>query len=114
MTYNKRERKPKPEWQRLRNEIKLHLDDGTYAVIKDMASESGLSLNQFITRAVMGANIRKALTEDEYRMVRSLQGIANNLNQLSRCANGMGFDSVADQINSLLALTLDLLSKFRM
>ncbi len=114
MTNNKRGRKPKPEWQRLRNEIKLHLDDGTFAVVKDMASEAGLSLNRFITRAVLGANIRKALTEDEYRMVRSLQGIANNLNQLTRCANGMGFDSVASRIDSLLALTLDLLSKFRM
>lgn len=114
MICNKRGRKPKPEWQRLRNEIKLHLDDGSYAVIKDMAHEAGLSLNQFITRAVMGANIRKALTEEEYRMVRSLQGVANNLNQLARCANGMGFDSVADKIDSLLATTLDLLSKFRM
>lgn len=114
MTYNKRGRKPKPEWQRLRNEIKLYLDDGTFAVVKDMASEAGLSINRFITRAVLGANIRKALTEDEYRMVRSLQGIANNLNQLARCANGMGFDSVVDRINNLLATTLDLLSKFRM
>lgn len=42
---SKRGRKSKPEWQRLRNEIKLHLDDGNYAVVKDMASESGLSLN---------------------------------------------------------------------
>ncbi len=114
MTNNKRGRKLKPEWQRLRNEIKLHLDDGTHAVIKDMAHEAGLSLNQFITRAVMGTNIRKALTEEEYCMVRSLQGIANNLNQLTRCANGMGFDSVVDRINNLLATTLDLLSKFRM
>lgn len=114
MTCNKRGRKPKPEWQRLRNEIKLHLDDGNYAVVKDMARETGLSLNQFITRAVMGANIRKALTEDEYRMVRSLQGIANNLNQLTRCANSMGFDSVVSQIDRLLVHTLDLLSKFRM
>lgn len=114
MTCNKRGRKPKPEWQRLRNEIKLHLDDGTFSVVKDMASEAGLSLNRFITRAVMGANIRKALTEDEYCMVRYLQGIANNLNQLARCANGMGFDSVIDRLNNLLATTLDLLSKFRM
>ncbi len=114
MTCNKRGRKPKPEWQRLRNEIKLHLDDGTFAVVKDMASEAGLPLNRFITRAVLGANIRKALTEDEYRMVRSLQGIANNLNQLARCANGIGFDSVVDRLNNLLATTLDLLSKFRM
>lgn len=70
---SKRGRKPKAEWQRLRNEIKLHLDDGNYAVVKDMARESGLSLNKFITCAVMGATIRKALTDDEYSMVRSLQ-----------------------------------------
>lgn len=111
---SKRGRKPKAEWQRLRNEIKLHLDDGNYAVVKDMAREAGLSLNRFITRAVMGATIRKALTDDEYAMVRSLQGIANNLNQLARSANGMGFDSVATQVDSLLTTTLNLLSKFRM
>lgn len=84
MTQTKRKskhgRKPKPEWQRLRNEIKLHLDDGNYAVVKDMAREAGLSLNKFITRAVMGTPIRKALTDEEYAMVRSLQGIANNHN----------------------------------
>lgn len=110
---SKRGRKPKAEWQRLRNEIKLHLDDGNYAVVKDMAREAGLSLNRFITRAVMGATIRKALTDEEYAMVRTLQGIANNLNQLTRCANGMGFDSVATKVDSLLTTTLSLLSKFR-
>ncbi len=111
---SKRGRKSKPEWQRLRNEIKLHLDDGNYAVVKDMARESGLSLNKFITRAVMGTTIRKALTDEEYSMVRNLQGIANNLNQLARCANGMGFYSVATKVDSLLTKTLELLSKFRM
>ncbi len=111
---SKRGRKPKPEWQRLRNEIKLHLDDGNYAVVKDMAREAGLSLNKFITRAVMGATIRKALTDEEYSMVRSLQGIANNLNQLTRCANGMGFDTVVTKVDSTLTTTLSLLSKFRM
>ncbi len=111
---SKRGRKSKPEWQRLRNEIKLHLDDGNYAVVKDMARESGLSLNKFITRAVMGATIRKALNDEEYSMVRSLQGIANNLNQLARCANGMGFDVVSSKVDSLLTTTLSLLSKFRM
>lgn len=111
---SKHGRKPKPEWERLRNEIKLHLDDGNYAVVKDMACEAGLSLNKFITRTVMGTTIRKALTEEEYSMVRSLQGIANNLNQLARCANGMGFDAVAGKVDSLLIKTLELLSKFRM
>ena len=111
---SKRGRKSKPEWHRLRNEIKLHLVDGNYAVVKDMAREAGLSLNKFITRAVMGAAIRKALTEEEYSMVRSLQGIANNLNQLARCANGMGFGAVASKVDSLLTTSLDLLSKFRM
>ena len=109
---SKRGRRPKPEWQRLRNEIKLHLDDGNYAVVKDMAREAGL--NKFITRAVMGTTIRKALTDEEYAMVRSLQGIANNLNQLARCANGMGFDAVAENVEALLTTTLGLLSKFRM
>ncbi len=111
---SKRGRKPKAEWQRLRNEIKLHLDDGNYAVVKDMAREAGLSLNRFITRAVMGTPIRKALTDEEYAMVRSLQGIANNLNQLTRCANGMGFDTVVKKVDSMLTTTLGLLSKFRM
>lgn len=62
----------------------------------------------------MGATIRKALSDEEYSMVRSLQGIGNNLNQLARCANGMGFDTVASKVDSLLTITLDLLSKFRM
>ena len=110
---SKRGRKPKAEWQLLRNEIKLHLDDGNYAVVKDMAREAGLSLNKFITQAVMSVTIRKALTDEEYAMVRSLQGVANNLNQLTRLANAIGFRKSSARIDKLMNYILELLSKYR-
>lgn len=113
-TKSKRGRKPKEEWQRLRNEVKLHFDDGNYAVLRDKVRESGLSLNKFCTHAIMGTSVRRALTDEEYAMVRSLQGIANNLNQLTRLANGIGFRKVVNKIDNLMNTTLNLLSKFRM
>lgn len=113
MNTHKRGRKPKEEWQLLRDEIKLRLDDGDYAVLRDKVRESGLSISQFCTRAVMDKPVRRALTEEEYSMVRALQGIANNLNQLTRLANGLGLSRVAGQAEELLASTLNLLSKFR-
>ncbi len=114
MKQNKRGRKPKAEWQLLRNQIKLNLDDGNYAVIRDKVRESGLSMNQFCTRAIMGTQVRRALTDEEYSMVRDLQGIANNLNQLTKLAHGIGFKKVVAKIEPLLDETLRLLSKFRM
>ena len=62
---SKRGRKSKPDWQRLRNEIKLHLDDGNYAVVKDMARESGLSL-----RACLKTNVNEKMSIS--RMLRHL------------------------------------------
>lgn len=114
MTSSKRGRKPKEEWQLLRNEIKLRFDDGDYAVLLDKARESGLSVSKFCTRAIMDKPVRRALTDEEYSMVRTLQGIANNLNQLTRLANGIGFQKVVSKKDALMNLTLNLLSKFRM
>ena len=106
-------RPPKEPWQGLKNPISLHLDNGDYAELMSKVEESGLSRNQFCIRALKEATIRPALTEDDASAVRDLQGVANNLNQLTRLANGIGFRKSASKIDQLMNHTLNLLSKYR-
>ena len=99
MTKNKRERKPKQEYQRLRNEVKLHLDDGDFAVLMSKVQRSGLSRNQYCTEVLRGSTVKAALTDEEKHQVRVLQGIANNLNQLTREAHAFGMPKVVGKIS---------------
>ena len=106
-------RPPKEPWQGLKNPISLHLDDGDYAELMSKVEESGLSRNQFCIRAIKGAPIRPAHTEEDMEIIRNLRGIANNLNQLTKLANGIGFKKSAAKIDRLMNVTLEQLSKYR-
>ena len=111
-TKSKRGRKPKQEYQLLRNEVKLHLDDGDFAVLMSKVQRSGLSRNQYCTEVLRGSTVKAALTDEEKHQVRVLQGIANNLNQLTREAHAFGMPKVVGKIERLMDETVTLLAKF--
>ena len=112
MTKNKRGRKPKQEHQRKTNPVKTNLDNGDYAVLLYKQEASGLTLSEYCREVLRGSTVKAVLTDEEKHQVRVLQGIANNLNQLTREAHAFGFPKVVGKLKCLLDETLPLLAKF--
>lgn len=55
--------------------------------VKRKARECGLAVATFAHHAVVGAKLSPSLSAEELRMIKSLYGIANNLNQIARNSN---------------------------
>ena len=87
------------EWRKMRkrrNVITIRMDDGEYSLLRKMVRESGLSQQAFIISAISGAaipsseelEILKNANRNLADLVRQLRGLAANVNQIARTANG--------------------------
>lgn len=79
-----------------RNVITIRMDDGEYSLLRKKVRESGLSQQAFIISAISGAaipsseelEILKNANRNLADLVRQLRGLAANVNQIARTANG--------------------------
>lgn len=87
------------EWRKMRkrrNVITIRMDDGEYSLLRKKVRESGLSQQAFIISAISGAaipsseelEILKNANRNLADLVRQLRGLAANVNQIARTANG--------------------------
>ena len=72
------------------------------AVIENKASEARVKTAEWIRMAAINAVIKARFTKEEIGLLRSLAGLNNNLNQLTRLAHQEGITSVIINIRTLL------------
>ena len=78
--------------------ITIRMTDAEYAAIQDRIRQSGRTQQSYIINAALTAQISSAeeistlkeVSASFATLVRELRGLANNVNQLSRTANGSG------------------------
>ena len=63
----------------------------SYEALRFRAGKSGRSLAVYIREAALAATVTARHTPEENALLRSLAGMANNLNQLARKANAEGY-----------------------
>lgn len=69
----------------LKNEkIELRLTSEEKSAIEAKAKKAGISVSKYMRQIALGIEITQALTEEEHR---TIVGVANNLNQLTRFAH---------------------------
>jgi hypothetical protein len=80
-----------------------------YFIVKNKATKSGLRITQFIRQMAIEGQVFARLTPEERNFIRQLVGMANNLNQLAKAANGEGtltamfyFEKYVKEIDELL------------
>ena len=90
--------------------IKIRLDTQEYYTMKGLARQSGMNMSEFIRTMVFNGYIKERISKDQMAVIRSLTGLANNLNQLAKSANTYGYMAVELQ-NAELAESIALLIK---
>ena len=56
-------------------------------IINGKAMTAGVTLGEYIRNTAISGNITARLTPEDVKLIRSLSGMANNLNQLAKNAN---------------------------
>jgi len=82
--------------------ISVKMDTREYYTLKAKAREAGISISECIRQSVMESSVKQRLSPEILDLIRKLCGMANNLNQLARKANALGYES-ARQENLQLA-----------
>lgn len=113
MSRNKKGGRPSlPRSERLRNVIVIRMNDADYSLLKAMARDSGKSKPDMIRELVRNGEVRQTIPPELIRAARTLDGMANNLNQLARLANTYkSLDGIREKLGQLLEVCIGALSK---
>lgn len=71
--------------------------------LKRKALEAKVSLSEFVRDAIMKTSVVQRLTPEMHAEIRKLSGMANNLNQIARKANALGYDHIRTEYLFLAA-----------
>ena len=80
-----RPRKPENE-QRLRP-VKVYFDEQSYRKLLNKRRRTGMSLSTLVYELAVNGYVKEPITKEEISLLRSLAGMANNLNQLAHEAH---------------------------
>ncbi len=97
------------ESQKRSQSLKIRVSLQELTQFKLSAKRAGIGVSEYIRQAVINGKVEPRITPEVLRLIRSLCGMDNNLNQLARKANAAGYTiahqecmRLADRINSLL------------
>ena len=80
-------------------------------LLKEKAKKVGLTESDFLRSCIKGYKIKEQPTEEIKNFQRDITGIANNLNQIDRIANGSRYISNND-LNYVQNKVIDFIMKF--
>lgn len=70
-------------------------DTKGYYSLKTKASQAGLKRSEYIRRCIENSHVVERLKPEHLKLIRSLTGMANNMNQIARTANAAGYQKAA-------------------
>lgn len=96
-TYTKGGRpvKKKSEKKCYRANVKMSTEQ--FYSLKAKAKETGVTISEYIRLAVSGSVIKQRLTPEVNDYIRKLSGMANNLNQIAKRANQVGYEDIRNE-----------------
>ena len=80
-------------------------------LLKEKAKKVGLTESDFLRSCIKGYKIKEQPTEEIKNFQRDITGIANNINQIARIANGSRYISNND-LNYIQNKVIDFILKF--
>ncbi len=92
--------------------VKVYFDETNHRKLMNRSRRTGQPLSTIVYELAVNGYVREPFTKEEVSMLRSLSGMANNLNQLARQANTYGFQQMAIDVRNVAKKVDDLLIRF--
>jgi hypothetical protein len=100
-TPNKGGRPRKPESEQRLHPVKVYFDEQSYRKLLNKRRRTGMSLSTLVYELTVNGYVKEPFTKEETSLLRSLAGMANNLNQLAHEAHIHNFSEVEERIQQL-------------
>lgn len=92
--------------------IELKLSDSEYAELEKQAKRSGLKRTQLIRKLILGNEIRARPPDEYLKLVREINAIGNNINQIAHVANTQKYVD-REQIKHIVDYLDEIMEKVR-
>lgn len=102
-------RPKKPENELRLYPVKVYFDEANHRKLMNRSRRTGQPLSTIVYELAVNGYVREPFTREELSLLRSLSGMANNLNQLARQANTYGFQQMAIEVANVVRKVDDLL-----
>lgn len=83
--------RPTKEKEKLSTSINLKLTEADFKKVNEKAEKLGMKATQYTREMTLKGGVKSHFTLEELDLMRKLAGMANNLNQLARKANSIGY-----------------------
>ena len=100
-TPNKGGRPRKPENEQRLHPVKVYFDEQSYRKLLKKRRRTGISLSTLVYELAVNGYVKEPISKEEASMLRSLAGMANNLNQLAHEAHIHHFSQMEDRVQHL-------------
>lgn len=81
--------------------VKVYFDEQSYRKLLNKRRRTGMSLSSLVYELAVSGYVKEPISKEEASLLRSLAGMANNLNQLAHEAHIHNFSEVEERVLQL-------------
>ena len=110
---NKGGRPTKTSSEKRKYQVLLRLNTMEYYTLLGKAREASVPRTEFLRRLIVKAEVKARIKPEEMQLIRTVSGMANNLNQIAHRLNAFGISALNEDLNALKVLIYELIKRLR-
>lgn len=110
---NKGGRPTKTLSEKQKYQVLLRLNTMEYYILLGKAREASITRTEFLRRLITKAEVKARITPEEMQLIRTVSGMANNLNQIAHRLNAFGIYALNEDLNALKVLIHELIKRLK-
>ena len=114
MTKNKGGRPRKDDADKQSCRVTANFTPADYGFIERQSDRAGIPPREFVRLAAMGQPVKERISREQMRLLRTLFGMANNINQAMHLAHSYNLRNEPKQVRRKLDDILDLINQIRL
>ena len=110
---NKGGRPTKALSEKRKYQVLLRLNTMEYYTLLGKAREASITRTEFLRQFITKAEVKARIKPEEMQLIRTVSGMANNLNQIAHRLNSFGISTLNEDLNALKVLIYELIKRLK-
>ena len=110
---NKGGRPTKTLSEKRKYQVLLRLNTMEYYTLLGKAREASIPRTEFLRLLITNAEVKSRIKPEEMQLIRTVSGMANNLNQIAHRLNAFGISALNEELNALKQLIHELMKRLK-
>lgn len=110
---NKGGRPTKTLSEKRKYQVLLRLNTMEYYTLLGKAREASIPRPEFLRQLITNAEVKSRIKPEEMQLIRTISGMANNLNQIAHRLNAFGISALNEELNALKQLIHELMKRLK-